>query len=78
MPLRMPLFMAQNSFIFAPLVTVQANGGTISLAIFKRGMSELLAKEIMYESLEPFFYFINVNYLFNGERLAFVREYWVK
>jgi hypothetical protein len=64
--------------IYLHFATVQTNGGTISLATFKRGMNELLAKEIMYESLEPFFYFINVNYLFNGERLAFVREYWVK
>jgi hypothetical protein len=61
--------------IYLHFATVQANGDTMSLATFKRGMNELIAKEFLYESTEPFFYFVNINYVFNGDRLSFVKEY---
>jgi hypothetical protein len=57
--------------------TVQKYGSTMSLPTFKRGMSELIAKEFIYESIEPNIYFININYVFNGDRLAFIKEYRV-
>ena len=63
--------------VYLHFATVQKNGNTMSLATFKRGMNELIAKEFLYESVEPFFYFININYVFNGDRLAFVKEYRV-
>jgi hypothetical protein len=43
-----------------------------------RGITELLKKEFIFESNLPSHYFININYMFNGDRLAFVKEYQVK
>ena len=42
---------------------------------FERGLTELLNKEIIYKSGRPFIYFLNVDYMFNGNRLAFIKEY---
>lgn len=49
----------------------------ISERTFHRGLSELLSKEFIFESTTPHLYFLNVNYLFNGNRLAFIKEYRV-
>lgn len=64
--------------IYLHYTSVAENGSTMSLATFKRGMSELIKKEFLYESIQPFFYFVNINYMFNGDRLAFVKEYRIK
>ena len=50
----------------------------VSRAVFYRGIKELIAKEFIYESIVSNEYFININYIFNGNRLAFVREYHLK
>lgn len=42
---------------------------------FMRGMRELIEKGFLAESCVPSKYFINPDYLWNGDRLAFVREY---
>jgi hypothetical protein len=55
--------------------TVQKYGSSMSLPTFKRGMSELIKKEFIFESIEPNIYFLNINYMFNGDRLAFIKEY---
>lgn len=47
-------------------------------ATFDRGVVELLNKEIIYKSTIPNQFFLNVNYMFNGNRLALVKEYRVK
>jgi len=47
----------------------------ISRATFDRGMTELLEKGFIAESTTPGQYFLNIDYLFNGNRLAFVKEY---
>lgn len=47
----------------------------ISRATFDRGMREMLEKGFIAESTIPSVYFINVDYLFNGNRLAFIKEY---
>ena len=49
----------------------------LSERTFHRGLTELLAKEFIFESTTPNLYFLNVNYLFNGNRLAFIKEYRV-
>jgi hypothetical protein len=54
---------------------VQRMGITVSERTFHRGMSELLEKSFIYESITPNMYFLNIDYLFNGDRLAFVKEY---
>lgn len=43
---------------------------------FLRGLKELRQKEILYESdTGEGWYFININYIFNGDRLAFLKTY---
>ena len=50
----------------------------ISRPTFDRGMSELLEKGFIAESLVPGKYFLNIDYLFNGNRLAFIKEYRIQ
>ncbi|MDD5229659.1 MAG: hypothetical protein PHN45_10780 [Methylococcales bacterium] len=50
----------------------------ISERTLHRGITELLEKEFIFESNLPSIYFVNVNYLFNGDRLSFVKEYRLK
>lgn len=45
---------------------------------FDRGVVELLNCEIIYKSTVPFVYYLNINYMFNGDRLRFVKEYRLK
>jgi len=45
---------------------------------FERGLTDLLSKEVLYKSFVPNQYFVNINYLFNGNRLAFIKEYRMK
>lgn len=45
---------------------------------YQRGLRELLEKEFLYRSPSDGVFFINIRYLFNGDRLAFVRGFHVK
>jgi len=47
----------------------------MSKATFERGVTELLEKEVLFKTVYPAQYYINVNYMFNGNRLAIVTEY---
>lgn len=42
---------------------------------FRRGIRDLLEKEFLYQSIYQGVYFINIRYMFNGDRLAFVKGY---
>ena len=44
-------------------------------ATFFRGLKELLDREFLYNSLWEGTYYVNIRYLFNGDRLAFVKGY---
>lgn len=57
---------------------VEKQGMEISPATFKRGMKELLEKQFIYESTTPNLYWLNIDYLFNGNRLAFIKEFRLK
>lgn len=50
----------------------------MSEATFYRGMRELIDKAFLAESTTPGLYFLNPDYLWNGDRLAFIQEYRVK
>jgi hypothetical protein len=45
---------------------------------FRHGLRQLLEKEFIFESLVSEVFFVNIRYMFNGDRLAFVRTYHVK
>ncbi|VWB72759.1 hypothetical protein BPS26883_03460 [Burkholderia pseudomultivorans] len=41
-------------------------------------INELLAKGVIYKSYKTNIYFINIAYIFNGDRLTFIEEYTLK
>jgi hypothetical protein len=42
---------------------------------FNSGLNELLSSEVLFKSMEPSRYFINVKYFFNGDRINIVKSY---
>ena len=58
--------------------SVDQGSTPMSEATFYRGMRELIEKGFLAESTVPGMYFINPDYLWNGDRLAFVKEYRVR
>lgn len=51
---------------------------SMAKSTFERGLTELLSKEILYRSCIAYVFFLNINYMFNGDRLALVKEYRLK
>ena len=45
---------------------------------YQRGVRELLAKEFLYRSPSDGVFFVNIRFMFNGDRLAFVKSYHLK
>lgn len=45
---------------------------------FRDGLRQLLEREFLYESLVEGVYFVNITYMFNGDRLTFIRGYKLK
>jgi hypothetical protein len=45
---------------------------------YQRGVRELLEKEFLYRSQSDGLFFVNIRFMFNGDRLAFVRSYHLK
>ena len=50
----------------------------MSESVFRKGLKELLNKKFIAACIEPNFYWINPSYIFNGNRLAFVKEYHLR
>lgn len=42
---------------------------------YRRGLRELLEKEFLYLTPYQGLFFVNIRYMFNGDRLAFVKGY---
>jgi hypothetical protein len=60
------------------LVTLHEKIANMPRTTFHRGLTELLEKEILYKSIIPAQYYINVAYMFNGNRLAYIKEFRLK
>jgi len=45
---------------------------------YRRGVRELLEKEFLFRSPYEGTFFVNIRYMFNGDRLAFVKAYHLK
>lgn len=45
---------------------------------FIRGINELLEKTIIYQSMTPSVYFLNMNLFFNGDRITRIQTYKIK
>lgn len=50
----------------------------MSESTFYRGLRELIAKGFIAQSTKTNIYYLNVDYMFNGNRLAFIKEYRLK
>jgi len=50
----------------------------ISDRAYQRGVRELLEKEFLYRSPSDGVFFVNIRFMFNGDRLAFVKTYHLK
>ena len=50
----------------------------IPRATYFRGLRELLEKEFLFRSPFDGVFFVNIRYMFNGDRLAFVKGYHLK
>jgi hypothetical protein len=50
----------------------------LSERTFRRGLRELLEKQFLYRSTSDGVFFINIRFMFNGDRLAFVKTYHLK
>jgi len=42
---------------------------------YQRGLRELFEKEFLFRSMNPGLFFVNIRFMFNGDRLAFVKGY---
>jgi len=58
--------------------TVQLSARTTNLTsgVFYRGLKELLKKDFLFRSALDGIFFVNIQYMFNGDRLAFVQAYY--
>lgn len=54
---------------------VEHRGIKLTRATYFRGLRELLDREFLYKSLIDGVFFVNIRYMFNGDRLAFVKGY---
>lgn len=45
---------------------------------YQRGVRELLEKQFLFRSPSDGVFFVNIRFMFNGDRLAFVRSYHLK
>jgi hypothetical protein len=55
-----------------------AKDHNISDRTYQRGVRELLEKEFLFRSPSDGVFFVNIRFMFNGDRLAFVRSYHLK
>ena len=62
---------ALDSFTFDEFIEANEGQLTLSLATFKRGIVELEKAKIIAKTMRKGFYFINPNFVFNGNRIAF-------
>ncbi len=53
-------------------------GLLISIQTFRRGLRELLEHEFLYRSTSADVYFVNINFIFNGNRITLAKSYYLK
>lgn len=60
-----------DSLMLEDFLNEQRKPLKLSLATFKRGLNELEKAQIIAKTMRKSFYFINPNFVFNGDRIAF-------
>lgn len=61
--------------VYVHFADVDRTATPMSERTFMRGMRELIELGFIAESNRPNMYWLNIDYLFNGDRLAFIKEY---
>lgn len=64
--------------IFLSYNSVDQDVTPISRAVYQRGLKELVQKQFIAPKVDINMFFINPDFMWNGDRLAFVKEYRVK
>lgn len=59
-------------------VPLDSYSSSLHPVTYRRGLRELLEKEFLFRSPNPGLFFVNIRFMFNGDRLAFVRGYKLK
>jgi hypothetical protein len=59
-------------------VPLDAHSSGLHPVTYRRGLRELLEKEFLFRSPNPGLFFVNIRFMFNGDRLAFVKGYTLK
>jgi hypothetical protein len=59
-------------------VMLSAADSKLEQRTYQRGLRELLEKEFLYRSHYDGVFFVNIRFMFNGDRLAFVKGYRLK
>lgn len=54
------------------------NQWNFSQPTFNTGINELVSRQILFKSITPAQYFINVKYVYNGDRVTTVKTYRLK
>lgn len=67
-----------KDFIYLSYSEINKDIEPMSEATFYRGMKELLEHNFIAETVTVGKYFVNPDFVFNGNRLAFIREFRVK
>lgn len=60
------------------LVPLDSLSSGLEERTYQRGLRELFEKEFLFRSTNPGLFFVNIRFMFNGDRLAFVRGYKLK
>jgi hypothetical protein len=64
-----------KDFLYLSFIEVDQETTPMSKATFMKGMKELIIKGFIAESMVQNKYYLNPDYMWNGDRLAFVKEY---
>lgn len=67
-----------NDVIYLSFSEIDQRSTPMSKATYMKGMKELIVKGFIAESIVQNKYFLNPDFMFNGDRLAFVTEYFRK
>jgi hypothetical protein len=59
-------------------VPLDSHSSGLHPVTYRRGLRELLEKEFLFRSVNPGLFFVNIRFMFNGDRLAFVKGYKLK
>ena len=64
--------------IYISYAAMDENDKNISQSTFRRGISELIDKQFIAAMPATCWYWVNPDFMWNGDRLAFVQEYYRK